>query len=198
MSPERGRQGVLVVISGPSGTGKTSICNALLARDSSSMWSVSATTRPARGGEKAGRSYEYISREEFEARRQRGEFLESAEYLGQLYGTPAGPVREALAAGRDVIMEIDVQGGAQVARRMPDSVRVFVMPPTMESLKARLEGRRTESAEQLARRLAQADGEIGFARDSACYQHFVVNDVLEDTVAEIAGIIESERERLST
>jgi guanylate kinase len=95
-------------------------------------------------------------------------------------------------------MEIDVQGGAQVAKRVPESVRIFVMPPTMESLKARLKGRKTESAEQLAKRLAEADGEIGFARDCGAYQHFVVNDVLEDTVAEIVGIIESERERLSS
>lgn len=103
-----------------------------------------------------------------------------------------------MEAGHNVIMEIDVQGGAQVAERMPDSVRVFVLPPTMESLKARLEGRHTESAEQLAKRLAEADGEIGFARDSGRYRHFVVNDVLEDTVAEIEGIIESQAESADT
>ncbi len=197
MSNSSRRRGMLVVVSGPSGAGKTSICQALLARDPSAVWSVSATTRPPRGGEKSGSSYEYISRAEFEARRQRGEFLEWAEYVGQLYGTPAAPVQRALEAGRDVIMEIDVQGGAQVAVRVPESVRIFVLPPTMASLKARLEGRKTESADQLAKRLAEADGEIGFARDSGEYRHFVVNDVLEDTVAEIAGIIEAEREKLT-
>ncbi len=198
MSSSGRRRGVLVVISGPSGTGKTSICDALLARDANAVWSVSATTRSPRGEETKGRSYEYITREDFSARRDRGEFLEWAEYVGQLYGTPAGPVADARDAGRDVIMEIDVQGGAQVAERVPESVRIFVLPPTMESLKARLEGRKTESAEQLAKRLAEADGEIGFARDSDRYRHFVVNDVLEDTIEEIAGLIESEREKLAT
>ena len=191
MSSSGRRRGLLVVISGPSGAGKTSICDALLTRDPQAVWSVSATTRPPRGGEAGGSSYEYTSRE-------RGEFLEWAEYVGQLYGTPAAPVFEAREAGRDVVMEIDVQGGAQVAERVPESVRVFVLPPTMESLKARLEGRRTESAEQLSKRLAEADGEIGFARDSGKYNHFVVNDVLEDTIEEIAGIIEAEREKLPT
>ena len=198
MSSSGRRRGLLVVISGPSGAGKTSICDALLTRDPQAVWSVSATTRPPRGGEAGGSSYEYTSRAEFEARRERGEFLEWAEYVGQLYGTPAAPVFEAREAGRDVVMEIDVQGGAQVAERVPESVRVFVLPPTMESLKARLEGRRTESAEQLSKRLAEADGEIGFARDSGKYNHFVVNDVLEDTIEEIAGIIEAEREKLPT
>lgn len=194
MSSDRPGRGKLIVISGPSGAGKTSICNALLARDPGAVWSVSATTRPPRGQEKSGSSYEYISREEFDARRERGEFLEWAEYVGHLYGTPAKPVDRALEAGNNVIMEIDVQGGAQVAERVPESIRVFVLPPTMESLKARLEGRHTESAEQLTKRLAEADGEIGFARDSGRYRHFVVNDVLEDTVAEIEGIIRSETE----
>ena len=198
MSSSGRRRGLLVVISGPSGAGKTSICDALLTRDPQAVWSVSATTRPLRGSEAGGSSYEYISRAEFEARRERGEFLEWAEYVGQLYGTPAAPAFEAREAGRDVVMEIDVQGGAQVAERVPESVRVFVLPPTMESLKARLEGRRTESAEQLSKRLAEADGEIGFARDSGKYNHFVVNDVLEDTIEEIAGIIEAEREKLPT
>ncbi len=194
MSNSGTRQGKLVVISGPSGTGKTSICDKLLGRDDDAMWSVSATTRKPRGKEVTGRAYEFVSNEEFLARRDEGDFLEWAEYCGNLYGTPAGPVKEATDAGRDVIMEIDVQGGAQVARRVPESVRIFVLPPTMESLRARLEGRKTESASQLAKRLAEADGEIGFARDSGAYKHFVVNDVLDDTVDEIVGIIESERE----
>ena len=198
MSSSGRRRGRLIVISGPSGAGKTSICQALLARDPNAVWSVSATTRPPRGKEKSGSSYEYVNREEFEARRDRGEFLEWAEYIGHLYGTPARPALEAMEAGHNVIMEIDVQGGAQVAERMPDSIRVFVLPPTMESLKARLEGRHTESAEQLAKRLAEADGEIGFARDSGRYRHFVVNDVLDDTVAEIEGIIKSQAESADT
>ena len=183
-------RGKLVVISGPSGTGKTSICNAILDQVPGAEWSVSATTRPLRGAESAGRSYEYISGEEFERRRADNEFLETADYCGHWYGTPAVPVRRWVAGGRTVVMEIDVQGGVQVAEKMPDSILVFVMPPDFESLKARLEGRNTESQAHMAKRLAVADGEIAVARDSGCYQHFVTNDVLAETVAEIIGIIE--------
>lgn len=187
-----GERGCLVVISGPSGAGKTSICNALLDRLPNATWSVSCTTRPKRPNEVDGRNYRFVSREAFEAMRSGGEFLESAEYVGNWYGTPAGPVREAVERGRCVILEIEVQGGMQVARRMPESIRVFVLPPTRETLEARLRGRRTESQEQMARRLAEADGEIGAARDSGCYRHFVTNDVLEDTVDEVLGIIRQE------
>ncbi len=187
------KPGRVIVISGPSGAGKTSICEALLAGDPHMVWSVSATTRPCRGAECSGRNYEFITREEFERRKSAGEFLETAEYVGHLYGTPLKPVRDALAAGRDVLMEIEVQGGQQVFQKMPESIRIFVLPPNMESLKARLAGRRTESAEQLERRLARADGEIGFARDCGCYGYFVVNDVLDETVAEIREIIRKEK-----
>jgi len=181
--------GRLVVISGPSGTGKTSICDLLLERIPGAVWSVSATTRPPRGRESAGRNYEYVSLEEFTRRRARGEFLETAEYCSYWYGTPEAPVRRWVAQGKTVVMEIDVQGGVQIAERMAESVRVFVMPPDFESLKARLEGRDTESKAHMAKRLAAADGEIAFARDSGCYQYFVTNDVLQETVAEIIEII---------
>ena len=185
-------RGCLIVISGPSGTGKTSICKALLEQLPGTVWSVSVTTRPPRPGEVNGRSYKFVSKEEFEAKQEAGELLESAEYIGHRYGTPRWPVEEALAAGRNVVMEIDVQGGMQVAKKMPESVRIFVLPPNMESLRARLEGRRTEAAEQLAKRLSEADGEIAIARDSGCYKHFVVNDVLETTVEQVKRIIEEE------
>lgn len=186
------RRGQLIVVSGPSGTGKTSICNALLERLPQAVWSVSATTRPRRGNESNGASYSFISHEEFERRRDGGEFLEWAEYLGELYGTPLAAVTDALTAGRHVIMEIEVQGGKQVGDRVPESIRIFVLPPDMESLQARLAGRKTESAEHQARRLAKADGEIAFARDSGAYRFFVTNDGLEETVAEVMEIIERE------
>lgn len=183
------RRGCLVVISGPSGTGKTSICNALLERLPGAGWSVSVTTRPMRPGDVNGRTYEFVTLEEFERRRGAGDFLEWAEYCGNLYGTPRRPVEEAVEQGRYIILEIDVQGGVQVAGRLPEAVLVFVLPPNMESLRARLEGRETEAQAQMARRLAEADGEIAFARDSGAYRHFVVNDVLDETVAEVERLI---------
>lgn len=186
-------RGCLLVISGPSGAGKTSICKALLSEWPDAVWSVSMTTRTPRAGEVDGQSYRFVSRAEFESRIKSGEFLEFAEYVGQMYGTPRGPVENALASGRNVVMEIDVQGGIQAAQQKPDSVRVFVMPPDAASLRSRLEGRKTEAAEQLAKRLAQADGEIAAARDSGCYPYFVVNDVLETTVEEVKRIVEKEK-----
>lgn len=185
----RSRRGNLVVISGPSGTGKTSICEALLKRLPRAVWSVSATTRPMRPGDVNSQTYEFISQEEFERRREAGGFLETAEYCGHLYGTPRQPVEEAVKQGKFVILEIEVKGGAQVAQKIPESVRIFVLPPNMESLRARLEGRKTEAQAQLRRRLAEADGEIAFARDSGAYNHFVVNDILEETIQEVEQII---------
>lgn len=183
--------GKLIVISGPSGAGKTSICKELMAQLPNSVLSISATTRPMRPGEVSGASYEFIDRREFQRRVAADEFLEYAEYVGQCYGTPRRAVDAALHAGKNVILEIDVQGGIQVAAKMPKAILIFVLPPNMESLRARLEGRKTEAADQLAKRLAEADGEIATARDSGCYTHFVVNDLLEATVEQVRQIIES-------
>lgn len=183
-------KGKLIVISGPSGAGKTSICKALLRDLPDTIWSVSATTRPPRGDEITGDSYEFVSSEEFARRRDADEFLEHAQYVGHSYGTPRKPIVEAIEQGQNVVLEIDVQGGMQVAKRMPDSVRIFVLPPDHDSLRDRLEGRNTEAHEQMVKRLAKADGEIAIARDSRCYQYFVVNDVLETTIEEVKRIIQ--------
>ncbi len=189
------KRGVLVVISGPSGAGKTSICDALLEQLPEAQWSVSVTTRAPRGQEVDGDEYHFVSEDEFDRMVAAGELLEHAEYLGKRYGTPRKPVEEAMAAGRVVVMEIDVQGGAQVAERMPESLRFFILPPTMETLKARLAGRQTETEALQARRLAEADGEIAFARSSGHYTYFITNDILQDSVNEILGIIEREQHR---
>ena len=153
------------------------------------MWSVSATTRPPRPGDTPGTSYEFLSPDEFAQREAAGDFLETAEYVGHRYGTPRGPVDQGLREGKNIVLEIDVQGGAQVSAKCPESVRIFVLPPNMESLRARLEGRKSEAEEQLRDRLAHADGEIAAARDSGCYDYFVVNDVLEQTVRQIKQIV---------
>lgn len=186
------RRGGLVIISGPSGVGKSSICKAVLERLPGAVWSVSVTTRAPRTGEVSGRSYEFVSPAEFERRKAAGDFLEHAAYCGQQYGTPRRPVERAIAEGGIVVMEIEVQGAVQVAAQMSDSVRIFVLPPTPESLRARLAGRATERAEQLAQRLKTADGEIAYARDSGVYQHFVVNDDLEATIRQVIDIIQKE------
>lgn len=188
-------RGKLVVISGPSGAGKTSICNELLRRLPNARWSVSVTTRPPRAGEQDGEAYRFVSKEQFQRMLEAGELLEHTEYLGNYYGTPRKPVEEAIERGEIVIMEIDVQGGAQVARKVPDSIRIFVLPPTMETLQARLSGRRTESEEIQRRRLEQADGEIAFARNSGCYQYFITNDILQDSVNQILEIIRKETQQ---
>ncbi|MCG3130730.1 MAG: Guanylate kinase [Phycisphaerae bacterium] len=182
----------LVIISGPSGVGKSSICKAVLARHPRATWSVSATTRPIRPGDVAGESYEFIDEAEFARRQAAGAFLETAAYCGYHYGTPRPAVERALAQGRIVILEIEIQGAVQVASKMPRSTRIFILPPTAESLRLRLEGRNSERAEQLAKRLEAADGEIAFARDSGVYQHFVVNDDLEESVRRVIDIIEAE------
>ena len=183
------RRGKLIVISGPSGAGKTSICRALLKQLPRAVWSVSATTRKPRAGEESGTSYEFLTPDEFARRAASGAFLETAEYVGHQYGTPRTPVEKAMERGENVVMEIEVQGGMQVARKMPESIRIFVLPPDIQTLKARLEGRRTEEKEIMARRLAEADGEIAVARDSGCYQHFVVNDELDATIEKVKEII---------
>lgn len=183
--------GQLLVISGPSGTGKSSICDALVQRIPEALLSISVTTRPMRPGEADGLDYYFVSRGEYDRMVAAGELLEHAEYLDHGYGTPRKPVAAAIAAGRTVILEIDVQGGAQIARHMPDSVRVFILPPTMETLKARLEGRHTESEAIQEERLAKADGEIAFARQSGVYRWFVTNDTIPGSVERIIQILKA-------
>jgi guanylate kinase len=177
---------VLLVLAGPSGVGKGTIVGRLrqLVPD---LWeSVSYTTRARRPTEVEGRDYHFVSREEFEALRDAGGFLEWFEVFGDLKGTPRRPVEDHLAAGDDVLLEIDVQGALKVREQFPDAVLVFVRPPSLADLRVRLEGRGTETEAALARRLAEAQRELARAPE---FDHVVVNDDLERVVAEVAGIL---------
>jgi len=179
--------GRLFVLSGPSGSGKSTLVQrALAAAGGNVRLSVSATTRPPRPGERDGENYFFLSRDEFEARREEGQFLEWAEVHGQLYGTPAGPVLEALRRGESVLLEIDVQGAAQVAEKLPDAVFVFINVPSLEVLEARLRGRRSEDEATLRRRLDAAQREI---EQAGRYRHHILNDELDRAVDQLVRIL---------
>jgi guanylate kinase len=165
-------RGRLIVVSGPSGAGKSTLIREALASVPQLAYSVSATTREARPGERHGEDYLFLSREEFERRISEGGFLEWAEYSGNLYGTPEGKVEELLDAGRSVILEIELQGARQVRRKRPDAAMVFVRAPSLEETRRRLSGRATETAEAMETRLATAVGEVA-ARDEFDFE--VVN-----------------------
>lgn len=185
---------MLILISGPSGSGKGTVCSRLMGTypEMNFRLSVSATTRPPRPGEVNGSSYFFISREQFEGLITEGGFLEWATIYGYLYGTPAGPVRESLARGENIILEIDVQGGLQVKEHFPDAVLIFLLPPSRAVLESRLKGRGTDSRGEIEKRLLWVDTELGFMPR---YDYVVVNDRIEDTVARVKCILEAERSR---
>lgn len=184
----------LVVLSSPSGGGKTTIARRLVSRRSDLGYSVSGTTRAPRPGELNGEAYHFLSREDFLHRRERGEFLEWAEYGGQLYGTLRGEIARINAAGRHAVLDIDLEGARQLRKNVPGSVHVFVLPPSAASLAERLVARNTETAEAMRRRLLRAADEIGAAGE---YDYLVVNDNLEHAVHQVEAIIEAESRRTS-
>lgn len=179
--------GTLVVLSGPSGVGKSTICRRVVERLDASL-SVSATTRPQGRREIDGQDYWFLSREQFEDKIRCGEFLEYAEVFGNLYGTPADAVRQQLAEGKTVILEIDVQGGRAVYKLFPKALLLFILPPDMNALAERIQGRnRGEDAETLRRRLEAAQREIDEAK--RFYTKLIVNDDLEKAVREVVEVI---------
>lgn len=185
-----------VILSAPSGGGKTTIARRLLAERADVGYSVSCTTRTPRAGEVDGRDYYFLTREAFEAARERGEFAEWAPVHGNLYGTLRREVERVLGQGRHVLMDIDIQGARQFGGSFPTAVRIFVLPPSGEVLLERLSGRASESAESFAMRIRNARDEVAAARD---YEYVVVNDDLERAVAQVGAIIDAEgsrRERL--
>jgi guanylate kinase len=186
------RKGLLIVLSGPSGVGKGEILKRATARlngFAEVVESVSVTTREPRADERDGVQFHFRSRQEFEAMRERGEFLEWAEYVGNLYGPPGAWGAHNLAGARDVVLEIEVQGGLQVSRERPDAVLVFVAPPSWEELQRRLEQRRTESAETREQRMATASRELSQLHE---YDYVIVNDRLDDAVEAFVSVVRAE------
>ncbi len=183
-------KGLLVVLSGPSGAGKGTVMKALLKRNSNIRLSVSATTRAPRPGEENGREYHFLSREEFLRLSNSGGMLESACYCGNFYGTPTAPIARWTSEGRDVFLEIEVQGGAQVERKRPDTVSIFILPPSLKELEHRLRGRGTEAEETVRKRLATARKELTAAEK---YDYVVVNDSVDRAAEQICGILNAEK-----
>ena len=186
------KKGLLIVISGASGTGKGTVCKELLARESGIAYSVSATSRAPRVGEEEGREYYFRKREEFEQMIADGAFLEYADVYGNYYGTPLAPIEKRRAAGEDILLEIDTQGALNVMERCPDGTFIFLLPPSLEELHRRIMGRGTESEESLARRLAAARDEILLGKR---YRYAVLNDAVEAATERIQTILAAERMR---
>lgn len=186
------KEGKLFVISGPSGVGKDTVITHLLNKNDNVALSISCTTRAPRGEEKDGVEYYFKSREQFEQMIEEDGFLEYAKIFDNYYGTPAGAVKEKLQQGLDVILEIDVQGAINVRKKAPGAVLVFIAPPSMEVLKKRLEGRKTETPEQVEKRFARAASEMKLADK---YNYQVINDDLEQAVEELSAIIVKEHNK---
>ena len=187
------KEGLLVVISGPSATGKGTVCKALLDKESQIYYSISATTRFPRPGEEDGINYFFLDRGKFEEMIAADEFLEWAEVYGNYYGTPKSKVCEELSKGRNVILEIDIQGALKVKNKSPYGVFIFIMPPSLEELEARIRKRGTETEEVIQKRLGCARAEIAALSQ---YHYVVINDEVEKAVEKIMAIIIAEKSRV--
>ena len=187
--------GLLLIISGPSGVGKTTITHEV-ERMLGGQFSVSMTTRKQTTGDKAGTDYHFVTMDEFTAARDGGELLEWAEvYEGLCYGTPRKPVEDALAAGKLIILEIDVDGAIQIKEKMPDAFAVFVLPPNEQTLLERLRSRKREDESAIQKRFAKAKREIIKAWECGAYDEFIVNRDLDKAVTEAVGLVRSEQAR---
>ncbi|HCH63916.1 MAG TPA: guanylate kinase [Deltaproteobacteria bacterium] len=186
------QRGALFVVTGASGTGKTTLVREALANLPGIAWSVSATTRAARKGEVHGEDYLFVSTEAFERKLQKGELLEWAKVYGNYYGTLRKPVEQALARGESILLEIDVQGARQVREAAPEAVLVFVLPPSVESLEARLRGRATDDDATIARRVAEAREQL---QGVAEFDYIVVNDVLASAHHRFQAVLVAELQR---
>ena len=189
--PAIARRGILFVVSSPSGAGKTTLTRRLLANDPGTQLSISYTTRAPRPGEVDGRDYSFVGESTFQRMREEGAFLEWAEVFGHLYGTPRGPVFQAIERGRDVLFDIDWQGAQQLAEQARgDLVTVFILPPSRAELESRLKRRAQDSDEVVAGRMARADAEMSHYAE---YGYVIVNDDVDRAEAELSAILRAER-----
>lgn len=178
--------GNLFIISAPSGAGKTSLVNGLLNHNKSIDLSVSYTTRAPRPGESDGNDYHFVTREKFMQMAQHGDFLESAEVYGNLYGTSQSWISQENGKGRDILLEIDWQGAAQVRSKFPDSIGIFILPPSFASLEARLKGRQQDSAEVIAKRLEAAREDISHVAE---FDYVIINDKLDEALQQLNAVV---------
>lgn len=190
MSASHANAGSVMIVAAPSGAGKSSLVNALLAQEADIVLSVSFTTRAPRPGEQHGREYFFISETEFLERQAKAEFLESAKVHGNFYGTSKRLIEEHTLAGRDVLLEIDWQGAQQVRRQFPDAVGIFILPPSIGALEQRLKQRAQDSDEVIARRVQNAAGEIAHATE---FDYVIINENFDIALSQLVGIARASR-----
>ena len=181
---------IVFIISAPSGSGKSTLVNRLLASDPNLVFSISYTTRAPRGEERDGLDYNFIGREDFEARALKGEFLEHADVFGNCYGTHESVLKRAEAEGKDLVLDIDVQGARQLKVRLPEAVSIFVLPPSREILEQRLRARSEDTEDVIQRRLKGAGNEV---RNYKQYDYVLINREIEHSVAQLESIVQAER-----
>lgn len=183
-------KGRVYIISGPSGSGKDTVLKKIFERFPDVAFSISSITRDMRPGEVEGEKYNFVTREHFEKMLNNDELLEYNVFVGNYYGTPKAPVINCVNSGRDMIIEVDVNGAEQIRKKMPDAVSIFVMPPSFETLKQRLSGRGTDSQEVIEKRLAESLREVSAAKN---YDYIVVNDELQNAVNAVAEIMNADK-----